>query len=312
MQKSIREQIEERAENNPEVTRSLADLQGPNKSLGTIARRNRQTLKLIRAFREMHAAGEAGFGHLETLPAQNPYYGIVPCTAAGLDFVMMHASDDVVVKRYLWIGPDGYEPDMVRCWVSWCRQAGGDVLDIGAYSGLMSILAAKAHRDNTVHLFEPLDSVMERANTNIRLNRLGPRITRHNLAASDEEGSQDIFMYRNANFLSTGSSLTKKPDKEVILTKTIQRVSLDKSFAELAPKVVKIDVEGHELAVLRGMQGLIARHKPKIMIEVWSDTRGDVLTFLRAQGYDLERVETVEATVNNYFAEPTGRPAQEG
>lgn len=303
MSQSIRAQIEDKAAGFAEDIGSLNELNGENLREMKIAETNKKTLRLIRAFRELNERGEAKFAHLEGLAAENPYFGIVPCRAAGIDFVMFHATDDVVTKRFLWIGEDGYETRMVRKWVAWCKRAGGDVLDIGAYSGLMSLLAAKCNPHNSIYLFEPIEAIAERANINVKLNGLSRRINRHNVAVSDNSGTQEINLFRDPNFLATGSSLQSKAGKEVVATKLIQTVRLDDDFSHLEPKVVKIDVEGHELSVLKGMQNMLSRCKPKIMIEVWEDTRDDVLGLLGALGYELSRVEKREARVNNYFAE---------
>lgn len=52
-----------------------------------------------------------------------------------------------------------------------------------------------------------------------------------------------------------------------------------------APALVKIDVEGHELHVLEGARTLIARHRPKLYVEVSGETAGAVGTLLREHGY---------------------------
>lgn len=232
-----------------------------------------------------------------------PYFGILPCRAGGIDFVMLHAHDDVVARDYLWLGADGYEGDIVRTWIDWCRSP-GVVLDIGAYSGLMSILAARAHPDNEVHLFEPMERTVERANVNVKLNGLGPRITRHAVAASDNSGTAEICLYRDADFLGTGNSIGAKDGLEVVDTSIIRTVRLDEYMPDVVPSVVKVDVEGHELACLHGMKGAIERGRPKMIVEVWAKTRAEVLGLLDGWGYDCARVEDVARGVENYIALP--------
>ncbi|SFK58516.1 FkbM family methyltransferase [Shimia haliotis] len=303
MTQSLRQKIESLAAEDKEEPVSLAEmLEGHVRAEG-IEDRNLKTLRLIQAFRQFQASDKARFSDLDGLAAENPYYGIVPCRAAGVDFVMFCANDDVVARRYLWAGADSYEPKMVQRWVSWCREAQGDILDIGAYSGLMSLLAARCHPTNQVHLFEPLEAIAERANINVKLNGVSRRVDRHKIAASNVSGKQDIHIYRDPNFLATGASIDKKAGKDVFATHTIRTAKLDDDFAHLSPKVVKIDTEGHELAVIKGMMGLLTKHKPKLLIEVWQDTRDEVLSELKNLGYRLEQAEKVDAKVNNFFAE---------
>lgn len=233
----------------------------------------------------------------------SPYFGILPCRAGDIDFVMFHAYDDVVARDYLWLGADGYEGDIVRTWVDWCRSP-SVVLDIGAYSGLMSILAARANTENEVHLFEPMERTVERANVNVKLNGLGPRIKRHAVAVSDSTGTAEICLYRDADFLGTGNSIGAKDGLKVVDTTTIRAVRLDEYMPDVAPSVVKIDVEGHELACLQGMRGAIERGRPKIIVEVWGRTRIEVLSLLNGLDYECTRIEDVAKGVENYLALP--------
>lgn len=275
----------------------------PNERIKQINERNAAVAEAARQFREDLKAGRASLADLPRLKQQYPSFGIFPCKAAGIEFVMFHAHDDLVVWDYIWLGEDGYERDLVNTWVDWCRKP-GEVLDIGAYSGLMSILAARSHPENRVHLFEPLDRIIERANVNIKINGLGRRVTRHAVAASDRAEEVEIHLYRNENFLGTGSSIDAKGGKEVVATRMIRTVAVDDYLSGLSPRAVKIDVEGHELSVLNGMQQTIARARPHMIIEIWEKNREEVFRFLRNQGYELERAELQDRAVNNFIARP--------
>lgn len=276
-----------------------------NKRIDEIANRNEAVAKAAQQFRKDLASGKASLGDLPQLKQQYPSFGIFPCKAAGIEFVMFHAHDDLVVWDYIWLGEDGYETELVQTWVDWCRTP-GVVLDIGAYSGLMSLLAARAHPDNEVHLFEPLERVIERANVNVKINGLGRKIARHPLAASDSTGEVKIHLYRNEDFLGTGSSIDAKSGKNVMGEKAIRTVAVDEYLPDIAPRTIKIDVEGHELATLKGLEQTIERAHPNLLIEVWERTRDEVLGRLRDHGYTLERVEPEERPVNNYIALPRG------
>lgn len=271
-----------------------------NRRLDEIEATNLRTLERVKTFREDYAAAESTFADFAKLKQQFPHFGVVPCRAAGLDFVMLHANDDVIAWQYLWFGEDGYEAQIVRRWVDWCKTP-GIVLDIGGHSGLMSILAARAHPQNKVHLFEPMSRTIERASLNLKLNGVARRVHLHPFAASDTVGEAIINLYRDENFPGTGNSIHAKDNVPVIATSTVRTITIDTHLPDIAAGIVKIDVEGHELACLNGMRALLERTRPRIVIEVWDHTRDEVLGLLRGFGYALERVEDRDLAVNNYF-----------
>ena len=116
-----------------------------------IEERNKAMSHAAATFQKGLKTGRASLSDLPKLKQKYPSFGGMPCRAGDIDFVMFHAHDDVVVWEYLWRGADGYESDLVRTWIDWCRARPGHILDIGAYTGLMSLLAAHAHPDNSIH-----------------------------------------------------------------------------------------------------------------------------------------------------------------
>jgi hypothetical protein len=70
---------------------------------------------------------------------------------------------------------------------------------------------------------------------------------------------------------------------------------------DVPPKVVKIDVEGFELRVIKGMSGIFERNPMKLPIIIFEfspeyliengDQPEDLLTILRNQGYDLKVID---------------------
>lgn len=85
-----------------------------NSRISQIEQRNRDMLQAAAEFQAGLKAGTARLSDLPELKQQYPSFGVMPCHAAGFDFVMFHAHDDVVVWEYLWRGPDGYETELVK------------------------------------------------------------------------------------------------------------------------------------------------------------------------------------------------------
>jgi len=63
------------------------------------------------------------------------------------------------------------------------------------------------------------------------------------------------------------------------------------------PDVIKIDVEGAELAVLRGAHHILLHHRPRLLLEVYESNADEITELLHSLGYDLY----------NFSAERAGR-----
>ncbi|WP_181705383.1 FkbM family methyltransferase [Chthonobacter rhizosphaerae] len=145
---------------------------------------------------------------------------------------------------------------------------GSVFFDVGANVGFFTILAARAVGPaGRVVAFEPSPANVHLLRRNISANGF-PNVTVIEAAASDHSGSGELLLAR----LSGGSALStadRPPDTTGSLS--VRLVSLDDLVAGggvRLPDVVKIDVEGAEEAVLKGMTGLLRRAAPVIVFEV--------------------------------------------
>jgi FkbM family methyltransferase len=145
-------------------------------------------------------------------------------------------------------------------------------VDIGANLGWYSLLAGR-HQPATVRIlaFEPDPDTFGLLGENILLNGL-ERIDARRLALSDEPGRRVLFRYSEKN---TGrhSLLPINECGEVeVETTTLSRFVADEAIDPACIGLVKIDVEGYEPVVLRGMAGLLpmipailAEYSPRYM-----------------------------------------------
>ena len=159
--------------------------------------------------------------------------------------------------RIVWhvVRGHAFEPDSLALWAEWCAAA-GEIIDIGAYSGLFSIAAAKL--GCYVTAFEPVDVIAQRLAENAAINKAKVEIIA--AAASDKTGEAPL--YYNATVLTAGSSLEPRwPSTSMVATRRID----DLRFGAVA--AIKIDVEGHEVSVLKGAAALIARDRPRLLVE---------------------------------------------
>lgn len=140
-------------------------------------------------------------------------------------------------------------------------------LDVGANYGVYTHDMLPYSRG--VHAFEPnprLASILKAA-----FRREAPRVVVHQIALSDTDGSATLriphgFPGRSTIDRHNTLSDTLPPATEVT-TITVPRRRLD-SFNFPPVGFIKIDVEGHELEVLRGGAGLLERYTPALLVEV--------------------------------------------
>jgi len=158
----------------------------------------------------------------------------------------------------------------------------GDVLDVGANTGLYSFLAAASRPGVSVHSFEPLPTIYDRLQHNIGLNaEIGSSITAHQIALSNTIGEAVFFETINPHgLLSTSSGLDAvfarqhgNIQEHLLPTTTLDAWIAAHGIAEIS--FIKIDVEGHEQAVLSGASDAVQLLRPVIGVELLSGANFD-------------------------------------
>lgn len=166
------------------------------------------------------------------------------------------------------------------------------VLDIGANGGLFTVILAKAlGSTGHVYAFEPEPRNLGRLRRNVQLNELA-NVTILPHAVSDRTGKGWLHLSKTHNGLHR-----MHPSRLCRHQLEVQCIRLDE-FAPVADRgvdVVKIDVEGHELQVLRGMAEVIDRTPGiKLFMEFcprWLEEAGShpetVLRMLADRGFEF-------------------------
>ena len=140
------------------------------------------------------------------------------------------------------------------------------VLDIGANIGNHTLaFATQAAR---VHSFEPIPSILALLRHNVSQNALD-NVQIHPLALSDQTGEATIHLVKDGNVGASSFDQRNHATEAVTVRKAIGD---DYLAAHGITRVdfVKIDVEAHELYVLRGLLGTLRRDLPLITLE-WND-----------------------------------------
>jgi FkbM family methyltransferase len=204
------------------------------------------------------------------------------------------------------IVPGRYERDLVD-WSLQLSPTDKQFVDIGAHAGSWTLVMAMHFRE--VHAFEPQRLIYQQLCGNIALNGL-ENVFARNVGIDEAPGR--LTLYRpgvDRGSSSARSDVAQRFEAEHIALspETIDVVTLD-SFADVLTDVglVKIDVEGLELRVLRGASKILEQNgHPKLLVECWSSDwyrqdKEQLLSFLDDIGY---RVVTITGYSDMLLAE---------
>ena len=195
--------------------------------------------------------------------------------AATLDGMRFRCRPPDLIQMYIWLFGI-WEPEL-SAFIG-ARLAPGDCfLDVGANIGYFSVLAARrVGETGSVIAVEPSPTVFPLLEESARLNDAGAAVRLVNAAAGSDVGSIPIYSGPSHNIGLT----TTVAERGFALEGVVPSLPLDailRPEEKAALRMIKIDVEGREPEVLRGMGGLIgdSREDLEIVIELspnwWSD-----------------------------------------
>ncbi|MCA2011066.1 FkbM family methyltransferase [Cereibacter sphaeroides] len=181
---------------------------------------------------------------------------------------------------------------------------GATVLDIGANVGNHALYFAMFTGASRVIPVEPNPLALEPLVANILANRLQGLICLDYLGFGlGAEDSAGWGMKKHDRNLGATKMFAGQGDLQVRRGDTV--------FADLTPAFVKIDVEGMEMDVLAGLDGLIARARPTLMIEVRSDHETEFTRWAAARDYAITPLSN-DRNHANYLLLPSAATARPG
>ena len=188
-----------------------------------------------------------------------------------------------------------FEPDLTLFMLTYLKPS--DVFfDVGAHFGYFSLLANSILGGaGQIVAFEPSEHTYKhRLLTNCQD---APTIRTENVAVWNQNGEiqfHDYGLQYSAfnSFTAPRLSPSQRPHNDKIVK--VRAVSLDEycETTGILPTFVKLDVEGAELQVLKGMSGVLRRAKPGLSVEVGDITSGttttaETLAYLQDCDYEL-------------------------
>lgn len=134
-------------------------------------------------------------------------------------------------------------------------------IDVGAHIG--SIISSVMQNDRSIRIIA-IEAIPQKI---VKLRRKFPTVEFHQCAAGDWEGDISFFINsRQSGYSSLGRPATNESDQSISEIR-VPIKKLDSLISLNDVDVIKIDVEGAELGVLRGSTNLLARCRPTIMFE---------------------------------------------
>lgn len=183
----------------------------------------------------------------------------------------MYNHGHYVETLLFWGGLEhGWEKTSLQLWKELSKDS-MHILDIGANTGIYSLLAASVNPKAHIHAFEPINRVFDKLQKNIQANQFN--ITAHNIACGDENTSSVIYdSHEEHNYMASlvpnAHANHDGSREQTIEVRTID--SLLETGVIQGVDLIKIDVEKFEPQVLAGFKK-IASLQPDLLIEILND-----------------------------------------
>jgi len=169
-----------------------------------------------------------------------------------------------------------YERDQISSCIALINANSMDTLvDVGANIGVYSVLLNVNTTIRETLAFEPVKCNYNQLCGNIFVNNLNAKVTAINKALSDHNRESKIHIDPESTGVSR-MDLEGATRKSETFTKeeAITCVKLDDIYNFSERKIfIKIDVEGHEIHVIRGMKKTLSKNKVVVQVELLSSER---------------------------------------
>lgn len=175
-----------------------------------------------------------------------------------------------IENEIFWQGlTKGWEKESLKLWIKLCEDS-QTIFDIGANTGIYSLVAKAVNPSSKVYSFEPHPYFLSMLKKNVLLNNYD--IHTYGKAISNSDGVVEIDDY-------SGNTLILKTEA----------VTLDTFIKQNAIKridLMKIDTELHEPQVLEGFSIYLKEFKPTILIEIIRDEIAEIVyEYVKDLGY---------------------------
>tara|TARA_A100001011_G_scaffold282186_1_gene292316 strand:- start:391 stop:1143 length:753 start_codon:yes stop_codon:yes gene_type:complete len=184
-----------------------------------------------------------------------------------------------------------------------------DTIDIGVYRGVYSYEMAKYSK--MVHAFEPNPIIFK--DIELNLGKIIKNINLYNFALSDKENKVLLKVpIRNKNYDKSNYEEYFQMGRATIHeqnvmgdteTFEIKSKKLDNFTFSNRISFIKIDVEGHEMSVIKGAENTIKQYKPTLLVEIEEKHSKqkvlDSINYINSLGYESFYYDNELKSTNN-------------
>jgi FkbM family methyltransferase len=184
------------------------------------------------------------------------------------NFYMLLNPTEHIQQQLFWYGDYEKELGLV---VKKILKANDVFFDIGANIGYFSLFAANHSPSAKIISFEPANEIFQKLSENISINNI-KNITTVNAAVGEINEEKDLFLSAPDNM---GMSSFRKPENYSGKQEKVNVVAIDdwfKTSGLTKIDLIKLDIEGSELAALKGMRSVLEEQRPVLIVEINPET----------------------------------------
>jgi FkbM family methyltransferase len=180
------------------------------------------------------------------------------------NFCMLLNPTEHIQQQLFWYGC--YEKELGDLLKKMLRP--NDVfIDIGANIGYFSLLSATVSPSVKVISFEPVKDLFQKMNENLSING-SKNIVAINAAIGEMNEQRELYLSTPDNL---GMSSFHQPENYSGRKEKVEVIAFDdwfKTSGLTKIDLIKLDVEGSELAALKGMNAVLEKQKPALIVEI--------------------------------------------